>query len=765
MRDRSIITLLLGVLITTTNLPIVPTQAQSAPSCQSQLLDDQLRRVPFPNQPLSDEIATNSVSRQLAELTEIAAAPDALDLNVQASLNQWLIGRLGVSHPDTPTPPQMELLLKELSLNSQPSEKNQLLQVLDQLATRIERLRDPQSKIGLMSALSRYYQKLSSSDRATSVLTRAIQFSLNQPNTRLRAADLSLLLTTASELKQTPKIASLLSSIESAFKPLLPPASPTEDVTQVTIPLTLAQAYIDQQPAKALQLIDQVAKFVPINQQNPDIARLYLQLNREDKAKPYLNTILKGYIPEDDPRYAALVAVYDNLKSPVAQQLFNKAWDSVQNPSVESRGEFVIRYFEAGGNPDRIAKVLLTSSPELRVQYLLMVAGIYRQRNQPQKSDEALAQAGGLTPIAQFVQAVQQLQNNQDGTSAIAQAIELGYLPEASIAFRQLASLSVIAANPYNTISLAQATNSLEAIEPTIQRLSKTNPMLRTDLLQQLAIAYAQKQNPNQATSIAAQIPLQDADLTRSPQIETLTQIATILAQAGLQYPTQNVFALTLKSVQKISALHIRATAYGALARAYTKIGQREAAETARQNAVKWAKKIQVDPNTGITTNYVLSLVSQQFLNQNQITAAWKTLQEIPQDAYKETNIDNLVISAIQFGQLNIAQQAAQLIYTYQTPEAFSQIAPSIAQAYLSRNRDQDAIAILDRATKILNSQKKRSIDTLTQVIKLYAQLNRIDAARQLLANYPTSSAQISANLRKQELQQYVNCYAQRSRS
>lgn len=754
MRDRSIITLLLGVLITTTTLPIVPTLAQSAQSCQSQLLDDQLRRVPYPNQPLSDEIATNSVSRQLVELTEIAAS-DALDLNVQANLNHWLIGRLGVSRPDAPTPPQMDLLLKELSLNPQPSEKTQLVQVLDQLATRIERLRDPQMKVGLMSALSRYYQQLNSSDRATTILTRAIQFSLNQPNARLRAADLSRLLTTADELKQTSKIAPLLSSIESSFKPLLPPASPNEDVTQVTIPLTLAQAYIDQQPAKALQLIDQVAKFVPINQQNPDIARLYLQLNREDKAKPYLNTILKGYIPEDDPRYAALVAVYDNLKSPLSQQLFNKAWNSVQNPSVESRGEFVIRYFEAGGNPDRIAKVLLTSSPELRVQYLLMVAGTYRQRNQPQKSDRA---------IAQFVQAVQQLQNTQDGTSAIAQAIELGYIPEASIAFRRLASLSVIAANPYNTISLAQATNSLEAIEPTIQRLSKTNPTLRTDLLQQLAIAYAQKQNPNKATSIAAQIPLQDADPTRSPQIETLTQIATILAQAGLQYPSQTVFALMLKSAQKIPALHIRATAYGAVARAYTKIGQREAAETARQNAVKWAKVIQVDPNTGLTTNYVLSLVSQQFLNQNQVTAAWKTLQEIPQDAYKETNIDNLVISAIQFGQLNIAQQAAELIYTYQTPEAFSQIAPSIAQAYLSRNRSQDAIAILDRATEILNNQKKRSIDTLTQVIKLYAQLNRIDAARQLLANYPTSD-QISANLRKQEIQQYVNCYAQRSRS
>ena len=88
---------------------------------------------------------------QLAELAEIAASPDAIELNVQVSLDRWLIGRPDVSRPDAPTPPQMALLLKELSLKPQSSEKTQLLQVLDQLAARISWLRDPQTKIRLMS--------------------------------------------------------------------------------------------------------------------------------------------------------------------------------------------------------------------------------------------------------------------------------------------------------------------------------------------------------------------------------------------------------------------------------------------------------------------------------------------------------------------------------------------------------------------------------------------------------------------------------------
>nr|WP_290225871.1 hypothetical protein [Trichocoleus desertorum] len=88
---------LLGLLITT-SLPIIPAQAQGfTQTCQSQLMNDQSRRSPYPNQPLPDEIATHSVLRQLAELTELATSSDASELNVQANLDRWLIGRLSRS--------------------------------------------------------------------------------------------------------------------------------------------------------------------------------------------------------------------------------------------------------------------------------------------------------------------------------------------------------------------------------------------------------------------------------------------------------------------------------------------------------------------------------------------------------------------------------------------------------------------------------------------------------------------------------------------
>ncbi|MBW4526105.1 MAG: hypothetical protein KME18_13040 [Phormidium tanganyikae FI6-MK23] len=735
MRDRSILASLLSLLITT-SLPIVPAQAQINPSCSQQFAEDLVRRIPYPIQPLPAIVATNSVSRQFAELNEIAQSPSALDLIVQNNLDRWLIGRPFASRPDAPTPPQMDLLLKELS---QPSEKAQLLSILDQLATRIDRLPETDLKYGLISGLARYYQQLGRTDRATIVLTRAIQTVLKQPNARYRASHLGGLLTTASELKQTPKIAPLLSQIETAIVSTMRP--PNENITlfQVTVPLTLAQAYFEtNQSAKALQIVDRVSKFAPSSQLNPDIARLYLQLKREDKAKPYLNTILRSPNYGDDERYLALAAVYDNPK------LLTKAWEMIKNPPPE-KGIALTAYFQAGGNPDRIAQILRSSSPELRVNYLLPVAGEYRKRNQAQKSSQA---------IEQFVQAVQQVQNGSTGFEQINQAVQQGDLPEANTAFRRLVNLTIITANPYGTIPLAQKLNALDVLAPTLKLFSNPDPDLREQVLQQFAIAYAQK-DINKAISFAQQLPRQDSYGTRSPEIEVLTQIAAIQPQSA-----QAIFAIATKLAESMSTPNMRAVAYGAIARGYIRIGQEQAAETARQTAVKAAKTIQVRPDTGIAPNYVLALLSQQFLNENQIESAWKTFQELPKDAYKETNISNLVISAVQVGQLSIAQQAASLIDTYQSPDSYLSIVPGTAQAYLSRNRTSEAIALLDRAAVILNGKEVRSLDAHIQVIRLYAQVDRIDTARQLLAKYPEPGE--AGKLRKQELTQYINCYAQR---
>ncbi|MGG6264902.1 tetratricopeptide repeat protein [Leptolyngbya sp. AN03gr2] len=732
MPDRSILASLLGLLITT-SLPIVPAQAQVNLSCSQRISEDFVRRLPYPNQPLPAIVATNSVSRSFAELNEIAQSPVSSNLIVQNYLDRWLIGRPFAVRPDTPTSPQLDLLLKELS---QPSEKIQLLGILDRLAARIEQLSDEQIKYRLMAGLARYYQRLGASDRATTVLTRGIQASLKQSNARSRTSQLGGLLVTASELKQTPKIAGLLGQAESAIVATMQSGQTVPLLFQVTVPLTLAQSYLEaNQPAKTLQIVDRVTKFAPATQLNPDIARLYLQLKREDKARPYLNKILKDRPYVEDSRYLALAAVSNDPK------ILAIAWEAIKTPSFDFDPSLALQaYFQAGGNPDRIAQLLRSSPADVRALHLLIVAGEYRKRNQTQKASQA---------IEQFIQAVRQAQNYNDGAYLAGLALRYGYLPEANTALRRSASLNLISPRSY-VIPIAQELKALDAIESAIQRFPNTEPEERLYVLQQFAIAYA-SQNANKAISLAQQLPLQNIDSSRSPRIEALAQI-------GVQ--DRSALELATKLAESLTNPKLKAITYGAIARGYIKIGQEQSAESARQTAVKAAKALPINPNTGFTPNYALSFLSQQFLNDDQVEPAWKTLQEIPKEAFKETNFNNLIIKALQVGQLNIAQQAAELIYTNQKSDEYLSISPRLAQAYISRGRTSEAIAVLDRAAALLNGRGAQSAGTYIEVIQLLAQVARIETARQLLAKYPEPGA--SGKLRRQELQSYIDCYAQR---
>lgn len=207
-----------------------------------------------------------------------------------------------------------------------------------------------------------------------------------------------------------------------------------------------------------------------------------------------------------------------------------------------------------------------------------------------------------------------------------------------------------------------------------------------------------------------------------------------------------------------VKGFDTRAIAYAAIARAYTTANDTASAQTARQTAVKWASSLPTDDNLGVTAKYTLSLISQQFLDANQVEAAWKTLQEISPYGYKDINISNLVSTALALGNLPIAQQAIDLQYSNGTPESFLDQAPQLAKAYLDRNRSEEALKILDLAANLLNNQNNKYPTYVMPIVQLYAKAGRIDAARQVIAKLPNPIPTNDASWR-QELQQYVNCH------
>ncbi|MEH1876518.1 MULTISPECIES: hypothetical protein [unclassified Nostoc] len=707
-----------------TSLPFSLVQAQTSnQTCQALLNNERTYHVNwYPVKPLPETVATDAVARQLDELQAIAVSPSSLDLTIQRELGQWLIEKPDPGTAETGAPARMDALLKALPNTQKP----QLTAIFDQLANRIEKLPSLNLRAEMTGKLAGYYQQLQGNDRASLLLNQAIAKALKSTDVQGRAVQLTKLLDAVVELGLSTAILPQLPQIETVLSPSVPT-------------LSLARVYANtNQSQKALLLADRLAKATPAGQiVNSDLIALYLQLNQLSRANLYFKIIS----PIDDAPYGRLAAAYDGAKqTQQADKVFKDGFSSL--PRGLAINHFLSAYLKARGNPDRLFTGLPTLEGvgiiDLRRDYLLPAAGEYRRRNQPEKA---------LRAIAQFVQLA--ASSNLDLDDLLMTAIRDGNLPEAKTAFEQLLAQNAFA-KVEPPISFAGEINALDAIAPFVQRLSK-NPERRIELLQSLAIAYAKQNQPSKAISIAERIPRRSPGY--SSAIDTLAQVATVFAKSGQKTPSQMIFAKALSLSANIKEIETRAQAYAAIARAYTNAGETASAETTRQTAVKWASSLPTDPNQGFSANGMLSLISQQFLNANQVEAAWKTLQEISHDAYKNTNIGNLVVTALQLGNLPIAQQAVDLQYSYGAPELFIDEASQLAKAYLDRDRPEEAIKMLERATNVFNNQNKPNLSLLLPIVRLYAKAGRIDVAHELMKKFPNP---ISSNdvFWRQELHQ-----------
>lgn len=706
---------------------LIPVQAQTL-SCRDYQVADRASLQWYPAQPLPQATAIDSSKRLLDELSAIAALPSSADPADRYRLFRLLVSYPDARPPDAPHTAEVEQLLKDLPVDQHP----QLIAIFDRLTAKIETLSDEPNRDSLIANLAKYYQQLGRSDRAAALLDRAIQMELQAPVNNRR---FSVLLRMVLELGHSQTIATKLPQIETTINEAADPLSM----------LAIAQNYqAVGNSAKALAWLDRLAQL----QDRASIVQTgmvttYVQLNRLDRAQPYLAKMLAGFINADDPEYGRLIAAYEQVNQPaIADQLFAKTWESIQNTLNDNETPFLQAYFEAGGSPDRVFQTLQEDAVDRRFRHLLTVAGEYRKRNQPQQSTEA---------IEQFIRATVQM-GDSDAVYVLWQTTENGYEPVAKVAMERLVALNRIDAKGFRLVPLAAQFDLLDQIEPLIQRLLTTDPEARIDLLQQLAIAYAQTSDPDRAVAIAERIPRKTPGY--SPAVATLAQIAATLYRSGQVTEAEAVFARTASIAAGIQELDTRATAYGAIAVAQNQIGQTDAAEASRQLAVTWAKAAPNYPNA------VLSAVVQQFLNDNQLAPAWSTFQAIEPEALKETNIDNIVITALAVGDLTIAQQAISLIDQYHPPQSFLFVAPRLVRAYLGRGQTQESILLLDRAAELLIDlpEQERSPDDVEQIVRLYAQTGQIDQAQNLIDYYPNAEQEGYA-IRKQQLQAQLDCY------
>ncbi|MGI0490223.1 tetratricopeptide repeat protein [Alkalinema pantanalense CENA528] len=707
--------------------PLRSTQAQTL-TCQNVIAIDRANWQWYPAQPLAQSTVIDRIAQLQDELNAIANAPANFDEGISTRLFQLLVSNPTARPPESPTIAEVEQILPELSA----LQRSQLIATSDRLVPKIAVLTNEPNRDVLFANLAKYYQRLGQGNRAGALLDQALQAELKVAANQRR---FTVLLKAATDLGQSTTIA-----------PRLPQLEATITATHPELILRLAQAYQSAgNQTKALALFDRFAKTQKPETLQPELVIGYVKLNRLEKAKPYLDAILKGYIHFDDHRYGDVIATYEKAKQPqIADQLFNKSWKSIQNELLDQETPFLQNYFKAGGSPDRILNALQKDQPDRKFDHLLTVAGEYRKRNQPKIASQA---------IEQWIQVAIQLKN-RDTTYLLWQMAEKGYLPEVKVAMARLIPLNRIDAKGFRLVPLAQKLDLLDAIEPLIQRLLKSDPEARIDLLQQLAIAYAETAKPDKAVAIAERIPRKYP--AYSPAIATLAQVAATLHRQGQTTPAQTILTKTTAIAAGIKELDTRAQAYAAISIAQVQMAQQDAAEASRKLAVQWAKAA---PNPQV----VLGAIVQQFLDQRQLLPAWKTFQAIPTVALKETNIDNLIITALAVGDLAIAQSAIDLVAQYHPPRSFLFTAPRLVRAYLGRGQVQEAVMTLDRSAKVWTQlpESERSSDDLEAIVQLYSQTEQIAAAQTLIDQYPNAQQPGYAQ-RKQQLQAHLDCYRSR---
>jgi tetratricopeptide (TPR) repeat protein len=507
-------------------------------------------------------------------------------------------------------------------------------------------------------------------------------------------------------------------------------------------PLALAETYgLTQQTDQGIKLLNRLAKVSP----NLKISLLYMKLGKVELAQPFIDRLMKSSFFDDGEKYGTLAAIYEKTKRSDAQALLSHIWGQTPNNIYEDKTVLPTAYFKAGGNPELVFQTLKSASADQRLEGLITVAGEYSRRGKAQQATQT---------IDLFIQTLK-ANPKSDVSYTLSQALRQGYRGEVTVVFQQMAKLNRIVADGY-IVGIAQQTNQLELAEPPIQRLWKTNPELRIELLQQLAIAYAQQGKMEKAVAIAERIPRREPMV--STAVDTLTQVATQLHLLGKTTESQAVFSKTEKIIKGIQELPARSIAYGAITREYQRLGRDDDAFSTRDMAIRAAQSVPNQPNQGIAPEYTLARLAQQYADVHQVQAAWQALQAIPEMAYKDTNLSTTLMAAIEVGDLTVAASLATLTDRHQSPDSYLFIADRLVNAYLAQNRPAEATQVAMRAGELLLRQKERSPDTLTRVARLLGQLGKKDLAQQLLANYPFPGNP-GYESRRQELKAQLACY------
>lgn len=536
---------------------------------------------------------------------------------------------------------------------SQPNDRSALVTMLDITYQQVRNLSGGYSRLkvqGMMN-LARAYRKLNLTDRALPVLLEATEYANGVWGNPLRAGLLSEIADIYIQWNQTGSAQQVLT--QALRYSDMAAAEQTDPARKYASRWGIVNGYIALgQVDRAVELLQPVTDTGMLDVLYATAARGYVSQNNFDRATQAI-----GRIPSASAKaiaYTDLAVAYrDRNQIPLADRTFDTAVTTARSttqPGDSTLESLATAYARAGGL-ESVERILETIPPENRGYVLMALAGEYDERNQPEKSSQAIdrlialsSEVGDRLPLWTYT------------------GFNQGYFRPALEIYRRTNP----SADQYDSfVDLAVANGQMEIAAEAARSLPAAEIDRQNRLLQKVVVGYAKA---NQWESAVATV----ADITNEGnepyKIATLAQIAAIARNRSQNDTSDRLFADTTQQASALTDRRQKVFALGIIARELHEAGLRQQA----QNVVNQA--IGAIGNSTDPTLYdgVLTL----FVYAEQLDRAWQVGRAVPPSLQSQVNLLPLIQSSINARRFDIAVAAAKATPTPpQQARAFVNIA------------------------------------------------------------------------------------------
>lgn len=529
----------------------------------------------------------------------------------------------------------------------------------------------------ILTKIANYSQRIGEQKLSLQLLTTALKTSQLIPVAEFQAKALLPIAQAYLGFQQTTQAEEILSTALQIARQI-----ESEDPTAQSIPLeAIALTYIKLGKIDiALEIAASISYLYYRSHVISEVVRYFVKTNQLEAALKLAQKLEISEMKSARLREIALIYV-DQGEQELANQVFATALTAFTTAEEDAKGIFIQSYAKAGQLDAAYLAVSQLKNSEVLALTLGIIAIEYLKFGKIEMAEEIIPQ---IIPLIQTVEAVEPMGSVP---SILSNALETQQY--------KLAFDIILNANHSNFLNKAiwilqigNAAIQAGEIEITLkfaQSLEPSNIEQRNQLLQKIALIYAQNQQIENALALVPQI---DNSGSLPYQIETLVLIATA---NGKTESTEQLFTQAIAAARKL-APQSQVLALAIIAREYLHIGNQQLADALLAEAIQLAK---TEQDAAVRESNLLK-IEELLMTAKQYLAALQVMQAHPTEI-QDNKLNGLALSLVETGyeQIDVVNKIYQQI---KTPEIKTTGLINIAETYIHAQKIRLASEILDFA-------------------------------------------------------------------